>query len=96
MEVIEKSTESLERLSLQFEKRIKDVEKLGEDTTVLWKELSELQEYVNISREDLQSIRMYFWSFLKKSINTLNHTHQSKNHQLWTILHYDDPFLYLY
>ena len=66
MEVIEKSTESLERLSLQFEKRIKDVEKLGEDTTVLWKELSELQEYVNISREDLQSIRMYFWSFLKK------------------------------
>merc|ERR1719422_2376828 len=66
VEVIEKSTESLERISLQFEKRIKDVEKLGEDTTVLWKELSELQEYVNISREDLQSIRMYFWSFLKK------------------------------
>merc|ERR1711983_492720 len=57
VEVIEKSTESLERLSLQFEKRIKDVEKLGEDTAVLWKELSELQEYVNISREDLQSIR---------------------------------------
>merc|ERR1712227_233592 len=46
VEVIEKSTESLERLSLQFEKRIKDVEKLGEDTTVLWKELSELQEDV--------------------------------------------------
>ena len=63
MEVIEKNTESLERLSLQFEKRIKDVEKLGEDTSALWKELSELQEYVNISREDLQSIRMYFWSF---------------------------------
>ena len=95
MEVIEKSTESLERLSLQFEKRIKDVEKLGEDTSALWKELSELQEYVNISREDLQSIRMYFWSFLKKSINTSNHTHQSKNHQLWTNLHYDDPFLCL-
>ena len=63
MEVIEKNTESLERFSLQFEKRIKDVEKLGEDTSALWKELSELQEYVNISREDLQSIRMYFWSF---------------------------------
>ena len=61
MEVIEKNTESLERLSLQFEKRIKDVEKLGEDTSALWKELSELQEYVNISREDLQSIRMYFF-----------------------------------
>merc|ERR1719422_2008777 len=59
VEVIEKSTESLEHLSLQFEKRIKDVEKLGEDTSVLWKELSELQEYVNISREDLQSIRGY-------------------------------------
>ena len=66
MEVIEKNTESLERLSLQFEKRIKDVEKLGEDTSALWKELSELQEYVNISREDLQSIRMYFLVFLKR------------------------------
>jgi len=71
VEVIEKSTESLERLSLQFEKRIKDVEKLGEDTSVLWKELSELQEYVNISREDLQSIRtdndtehQNFWTLL--------------------------------
>ena len=67
MEVIEKNTESLERLSLQFEKRIKDVEKLGEDTSALWKELSELQEYVNISREDLQSIRMYFLVFFKKN-----------------------------
>ena len=66
MEVIEKNTESLERLSLQFEKRIKDVEKLGEDTSALWKELSELQEYVNISREDLQSIRMYFLVFLRR------------------------------
>merc|ERR1719348_1697511 len=63
--------ESLERLSLQFEKRIKDVEKLGEDTSALWKELSELQEYVNISREDLQSIRtdndtehQNFWTLL--------------------------------
>jgi len=71
VEVIEKNTESLERLSLQFEKRIKDVEKLGEDTSALWKELSELQEYVNISREDLQSIRtdndtehQNFWTLL--------------------------------
>merc|ERR1719443_233185 len=54
-----------------IEKRIKDVEKLGEDTSVLWKELSELQEYVNISREDLQSIRtdndtehQNFWTLL--------------------------------
>merc|ERR1712227_913358 len=43
VEVIEKSTESLERLSLQFEKRIKDVEKLGEDTTVLWRDCKKHQ-----------------------------------------------------
>merc|ERR1712227_194633 len=51
VEVIEKNTESLERLSLQFEKRIKDVEKLGEDTSALWKELSELQEYSTLAEK---------------------------------------------
>jgi len=59
VETIEKKTESIERSSLQLEKRIKEVERLGDDTSALWKQLSELQEYINISKEDLQSIRGY-------------------------------------
>ena len=60
MEIIEKNTESQERVSLQLEKKIKEVERLGDDTSALWKQLTELQEYVNMSREDLRSIRTYF------------------------------------
>ena len=63
MEIIEKKTETQERISLQLEKKIKELEKLGDDTSALWKQLSELQEYINISKEDLQSIRMYFSNF---------------------------------
>ena len=61
MEIIEKNTESQERVSLQLEKKIKEVERLGDDTSALWKQLTELQEYVNMSREDLRSIRTYFY-----------------------------------
>merc|ERR1712241_793834 len=59
VEIIEKNTESQERVSLQLEKKIKEVERLGDDTSALWKQLTELQEYVNMSREDLRSIRGY-------------------------------------
>merc|ERR1712241_1159969 len=60
VEIIEKNTESQERVSLQLEKKIKEVERLGDDTSALWKQLTELQEYVNMSREDLRSIRTDF------------------------------------
>ena len=76
MEYVEKKTESNERLSLQLQRKITEVEKLGDDTSALWKQLGELQEYVNISREDLKSFRMY--SFV--SINT-NLIHNVKNDQ---------------
>merc|ERR1712038_644364 len=59
VQIIEKNTESQERVSLQLEKKIKEVERLGDDTSALWKQLTELQEYVNMSREDLRSIRGY-------------------------------------
>ena len=70
MEIIEKKTESIERSSLQLEKRIKEVERLGDDTSALWKQLSELQEYINISKEDLQSIRTYYCSTRHLPSNT--------------------------
>ena len=59
MEYVEKKSESNERHVLQLERRVTEVEKLGEDTTALWKQLGELQEYANNSRADLQSIRTY-------------------------------------
>ena len=76
MEYVEKKTESNERLSLQLQRKITEVEKLGDDTSALWKQLGELQEYVNISREDLKSFRMY--SFV--SLNT-HLIHNVKNDQ---------------
>merc|ERR550532_4009970 len=60
MEYVEKKSESNERHVLQLERRVTEVEKLGEDTSALWKQLGELQEYANISRADLQSIRTDF------------------------------------
>merc|ERR1712013_700803 len=71
VEIIEKQTESQERLAMQLEEKIKHVEKFGEEQHSLIKEVeknayhqveemgSELQEYVNNSREDLQNIRGY-------------------------------------
>merc|ERR1719312_480539 len=70
VEIIEKQTESQERLAMQLEEKIKHVEKFGEEQHSLIKEVeknayhqveemgSELQEYVNNSREDLQNIRL--------------------------------------
>ena len=72
MEIIERQTESQERLAIQLEKKIKTVEKYGEEQHSLIREVektayhkveemgTELQEYVNNSREDLQNIRKYF------------------------------------
>ena len=76
MEYVEKKTESNERLSLQLQRKITEVEKLGDDTSALWKQLGELQEYVNISREDLKSFRMYSFA----SLNT-NLIHNVKDDQ---------------
>ena len=59
MEYVEKKSESNERHILQLDRRVTEVEKLGEDTSALWKQLGELQEYANNSRADLQSIRTY-------------------------------------
>ena len=75
MEIIEKNTESQERVSLQLEKKIKEVERLGDDTSALWKQLTELQEYVNMSREDLRSIRtyLYFTTFLTPFIKHIRY-----------------------
>jgi len=83
VEIIEKQTESQERLAMQLEEKIKHVEKFGEEQHSLIKEVeknayhqveemgSELQEYVNNSREDLQNIRTEmttdkenFWTLL--------------------------------
>jgi len=75
VEIIEKNTESQERVSLQLEKKIKEVERLGDDTSALWKQLTELQEYVNMSREDLRSIRCILMNHsrgLKKSQHKLD------------------------
>jgi len=60
MEYVEKKSESNERHILQLDRRVTEVEKLGEDTSALWKQLGELQEYANNSRADLQSIRTDF------------------------------------
>ena len=76
VEIIEKNTESQERVSLQLEKKIKEVERLGDDTSALWKQLTELQEYVNMSREDLRSIRTYF--YFTTFLNTFH-----KRHKIW-------------
>lgn len=35
------------------------MDKIEEDTSSIWKQLTELQEYINVNKEDLQSIRMY-------------------------------------
>merc|ERR1712142_762999 len=71
VEIIERQTESQERLAAQLEQKIKHVEKFGEEQHSLIREGertahkqvedmgSELQEYVNNSREDLQNIRGY-------------------------------------
>jgi len=83
VEIIEKQTESQERLAMQLEEKIKHVEKFGEEQHSLIREVernayhqveemgSELQEYVNNSREDLQNIRTdmttdkeNFWTLL--------------------------------
>jgi len=70
VEIIERQTESQERLAIQLEKKIKTVEKYGEEQHSLIREVektayhkveemgTELQEYVNNSREDLQNIRL--------------------------------------
>lgn len=79
MEIIERQTESQERLAIQLEQKIKYVEKYSDEQHSLIKEVeqtahrqveemgSELQEYVNNSREDLQNIRKYH-SFLQISL----------------------------
>jgi chromosome segregation ATPase len=59
MKYVEKKSESNERHILQLDRKVTEVEKLGEDTSALWKQLGELQEYANNSRADLQSIRGY-------------------------------------
>merc|ERR1711915_1044767 len=83
MGIIERQTESQERLAAQLEQKIKHVERFGEEQHSLIREVertahkqveemgSELQEYVNNSREDLQNIRTEmitdkenFWTLL--------------------------------
>eukprot|EP00090_Calanus_glacialis_P037800 TRINITY_DN6549_c0_g1_i2.p1 TRINITY_DN6549_c0_g1~~TRINITY_DN6549_c0_g1_i2.p1 ORF type:complete len:1555 (-),score=493.26 TRINITY_DN6549_c0_g1_i2:859-4908(-) len=83
VEIIERQTESQERLAMQLEQKIKYVEKYSDEQHSLIKEVeqtahkqveemgSELQEYVNNSREDLQNIRTdmttdkeNFWTLL--------------------------------
>merc|ERR1719369_1744666 len=69
VEIIERQTESQERLALQLESKIRDVERTAHQQV---EEMgSELQEYVNHSREDLQNIRTdmttdkeNFWTLL--------------------------------
>merc|ERR1711915_218934 len=83
MGIIERQTESQERLAAQLEQKIKHIERFGEEQHSLIREVertahkqveemgSELQEYVNNSREDLQNIRTEmitdkenFWTLL--------------------------------
>ena len=70
MEYVEKKSESNERHVLQLDRRVTEVEKLGEDTTALWTQLGELQEYANNSRADLQSIRTYFLDLFSNTLNS--------------------------
>ena len=76
MEYVEKKSESNERHILQLDRRVTEVEKLGEDTSALWKQLGELQEYANNSRADLQSIRTYSFDLFS---NTKKKTQREKN-----------------
>ena len=54
---IEKKLSANEKLASKLEVRIRDMEKIEESS--IWKQLTELQEYINVNKEDLQSIRMY-------------------------------------
>ena len=59
VEVIEKKLSVNEKQTSKLEVRIRDMDKIEEDTSSIWKQLTELQEYINVNKEDLQSIRMY-------------------------------------
>merc|ERR1712029_242966 len=57
VEVIEKKLSVNEKQTSKLEVRIRDMDKIEEDTSSIWKQLTELQEYINVNKEDLQSIR---------------------------------------
>jgi len=60
VEVIEKKLSVNEKQTSKLEVRIRDMDKIEEDTSSIWKQLTELQEYINVNKEDLQSIRINF------------------------------------
>jgi len=60
VEIIEKKLSANEKLASKLEVRIRDMDKIEEDTSSIWKQLTELQEYINVNKEDLQSIRINF------------------------------------
>merc|ERR1712168_1116479 len=62
VEVIEKKLSVNEKQTSKLEVRIRDMDKIEEDTSSIWKQLTELQEYINVNKEDLQSIRTQMYS----------------------------------